>query len=301
MKISRIATALLAVALMAFLATDVMAQRGGGRPGGGGQGGRGGGPGGPGGGGFGGRGGPGGGFGTPSIGQAVFGLLRVDQVKEEVELMPDQEEAIEKIMEQGRGQRPDFNFQEASEDERRAFFEKMQKEREERSAKMAEQLEEVLLPDQYDRVREIAIQLMDVQALMIDEVAEDLKLSDTQQSELEDLQTSIREDMRAKMQEIFQGGGGDRDAMRAKFAELREENNKKYMEVLTSEQRSDFDKMKGEKFDMPEGAGRAMFGGGGRGGPGGGGFGGRGGRGGGPGGGPGGDGGGRQRRRPSAE
>lgn len=301
MKISRIATALLAVALMAFLATDVMAQRGGGRPGGGGgqggPGGRGGGP----GGGPGGRGGGGFGFGTPSLGQMALGLLRVEEVRAEVELMPDQEEALKKMGEQGRPERPDFNFQEASEEERQEFFAKMQKQREEQNVKMQEQLEEILLPDQFDRLQEIAVQVLDVNALTVKEVTEELKMSESQSEELKEVQTKLRDEMRAKMGEIFQGGGGgDRDAMREKFAQLREENNKKVLDVLTSEQRSDFEKMKGEKFEIPEGAMRNMFGGGrgGRGGGPGGGAGGRGGRGGGPGGGEGGE---RQRRRPEAE
>lgn len=84
MKISRMATGLIAVAVLAFLATDVMAQPGGGRPGGG----R------PGGGGPGFGGGFGGGFrGTQSLAQSAIGYLRVKEVQEEIELMPDQEEA----------------------------------------------------------------------------------------------------------------------------------------------------------------------------------------------------------------
>ena len=283
MKISRIATACLAVALLAFLATDVMAQPGGGRPGGGRPGG-GRGPGGP------------GGFGGPqSLGQMALGLLRVEEVKKEIDLMPDQEEALTKMAGE-RPERPQFDFQNASEAERDEFIAKMRKEREERTAKMQEQLEEILLPDQYDRLKEVAIQMLDVGALMMDEVAEELKITDAQKKEFEEKQNIIREKMGAQMRELFQGGGGDRDAMREKMAKMREDNNKELLSVLTATQKSDFEKMKGEKFEMPEGGMRAMFGGG-RGGPGGGGPGGRGGFGGRRGGGDGGG----QPRRPASE
>jgi hypothetical protein len=276
---------------MAFLATDVMAQRGGGRPGGGG--GRPGG-GGPGGGGFGGgRGGPGGfGGGAPSLGQMALGLLRVEQVREEIELMPDQEEALKK-MASDRPERERVDFQSLSEAEREEFFAKMQKRREESAKKMQEQLEEILLPDQYDRLKEVAIQVLDVGSLSIDEVGEELKITAAQKKELADAQEKNREGMREKMRELFQSG--DREGMREKMVTIRDENNKKLLDLLTSKQKSDFEKMKGEKFEMPEGALQAMFGGGGRGGPGGG----RGGFGGNRGGGPGGQGG--ERRRPATE
>ena len=108
MKISRNVTCLLAVALLAFMVSDALGQ---GRPRGqGGPGGRGGGP----GGGFGGFGGRGGGG---DINGMVFTVLRADPVKKEIDLMPDQEEAIGKINEQSRGERPDFDFRNASESE----------------------------------------------------------------------------------------------------------------------------------------------------------------------------------------
>ncbi len=328
MKLSRTATGILAVALMAFMVSDALGQgrRGQGGPGGGGGPGQGrggfggggrGGPGGFGGGGFGGRGGGG--------SDMTFFLLRVDPVKEEIELMPDQEEAIAKITQppsrEGRDgqERERFDFRNASEEERDEYFAKMREEREERSKKMREQLEEVLLPQQSERLEEIALQMRGVDALRDDKVAGELKITDSQKEEMEKVRDEIRADqekarseMRERMQALFQGGGdGDREAAFAKIREegqkMREEAEKKLISVLTSSQQKQFDEMKGEEFEMPEDAFRNAFsrGGrsGGRGGPGGGGFGGRGGSGGGPGGGRGGrggDGGGR-RSRPEAE
>ncbi len=238
MKLSRMMTGLLAVALMSFMVSDVMAQgrpRGGGPPGGGRPGG------------FGGRGGPGGGGGGAD---AIIGLLRVDAVKVEIELTPDQDEACAKLMQPG--ERPQINFREMSEEERQEAFAKMQKEREERVKKQQEQLEEVLLPQQMDRLKEIALQLRGVRALADDDVAKELKITAAQKTKLEEVQEQIGQEMRSKMQELFQSG--DRDAMREAFTKMREESETQVLAVLTGDQKTQFEKMKGKKFDMPEGA-----------------------------------------------
>jgi hypothetical protein len=292
MKISRVVTGFLAVALMVLMVSDSFAQerRGGGPPGGF-QGRRGPG-GGPGFGGFGGRGGS---------DMMKFGLLRMEQVQTELEISPQQKEALEKLAEQGREDRPDFGgIRDMSESERSAFFEKMRKDAEERAAEMKAQLEEVLLPQQSDRLDEIALQVRGIQALEDEDVASKLKITETQKQKMGEVRESMGEKMREQMRAMFQGGGRpDREAMekaRADMEKLRGDIEKEVLAVLSSDQQKQFEEMKGEKFEMPEGFGRF----GGPGGPGGGGFG-RGGRGG-PDGGQGGPGGRRERGgRPEAE
>lgn len=194
---------------------------------------------------------------------------------------------------QPRPERPNFDFREATEEQRNEFFAKMQKQREEAGNKMVEQIEEILLPDQFDRLKEICIQQLDVRALGMKEVAEALKITEAQKKEMEELATKQREEGREQMRKLFEEVG--RDGIREAMAKYQKENNAKQLAILTSTQKSEFEKMKGKEFKMPEGAN--MFGGG-RGGPGGGGRGGFG-----RGGGGGGDaGGGRgQRQRPPAE
>lgn len=262
MKNSRWIVGLLAIGLLAMLTTDVLAQRGGGRGGQGGPGGRfgGGGPGGRGGG-----------------GDMTMGLLRIEAVREEIELMPDQSDALKKLEEQQqsqRGERPDFDFRNASEEEREKFFEEQTKKREEAAKKTREQLEEVLFPEQMERLDQIAIQLQGVGALGTEKVQEALKITDAQKEKLAEVQSAMRDKMGTMMREMFQnrgqggdGGGFDRDAMREKMTEAREEVEKEILGVLTSDQKKKFEEMKGEKFEMPEGQ-RFGFGGG-RGGPGG--------------------------------
>ena len=300
MKVSRIVTGIVSVALLAFVVGDVMGQDGGGRRGGdrGDRGGdRGGGFGGGRGGGFGG--GRGGGPGGGQTQDPTFGLLQVEEVRAEIELMPDQEEALKKMADQAREnrQRPDFDFRNASDEERTAFFEKMQKQAKERAEEMAAQLEEVLLPEQMERLSQLGVQVLGTRALTLDRVVKELGITDKQKEELAEVTSGMRD----KMMEMMRGGGGgDRENLRDKMEEMRDSVQKDLLGVLSDEQQKKFEEMKGEPFDFPEGAGR----GGGRGGPGGGGFGG-GGRGGGRGGPGGGDRGGRgrggDRQRPETE
>ncbi len=289
MKVNRFVAPLLAVAMVAVMASSTFAQQPGGRQRGGGQG-------------VGGRGGFGGfgGFGGGGGGDMTFGLLRLEPVQVELEIAPEQKEALTKLEEQSRGERPERgsfpNFREMSEEERREFFEKRMKEQSERTAKMKEQLEEVLFPEQMERLEQISLQLRGVAALTDEKVAGELKITSAQKEKMAKVQEEQRETLGAKMRELFTGG--DRENMREAISGMREDMENAVLGVLTSDQKKKFEEMKGEKFEMPEGAGRGGrggFGGGGRGGFGGGqgGFGGgRGGEGGGRGG-RGGEGGGR--------
>ncbi|HRX80368.1 MAG TPA: hypothetical protein P5307_14955, partial [Pirellulaceae bacterium] len=115
MQSSRLFTLSMALALVAIMTVQVDAQQG--RP----QGGRG----------QGGRGGaPGGGFGGPG-GGGKLGLLRIDAVKKELELLDEQSADIEKLNEELRSQRsgdgPDFRNM--SDEERRAAIEKFRADR----------------------------------------------------------------------------------------------------------------------------------------------------------------------------
>ena len=51
------------------------------------------------------------------------------------------------------------------------------------------------------------------------------------------------------------GKGEDREKAREKFAELRKEADASVLEALTSEQKDNYEKLKGPKFEMPQGAG----------------------------------------------
>jgi hypothetical protein len=255
MKFSRILTGILSVALLAFMVSDTLGKDQGRRGDRGGRGGAGGGQ----------RGGPGGGGqrgGQRGGGDPTMQLLRIEEVRVELQIAPDQEEALTKMAEQGRGERPDFgNIRDMSEEERTALFAKMRKEQEERTKKMKEQLEEVLVLPQIERLEQLALQFRGIQALSDEKVVAALKITEAQKKKMEEVRSKQGEQMR----ELF--ASGDRDKMREAFGKMRQELEDGTHAVLTSDQKKEFEEMKGEAFEFPESA-RAGFGGGG--GPGGG-------------------------------
>lgn len=242
----------------------------------------------PGGRGPGGPGGFSGGFG----GGGMIALLRIEAVQKELDLTAEQIAEIDKLLASARGgdrggdarrpgARPEGQRRPGGEDgerrrpagdnttvpapaatsfvvfqqddaptdeERRARFEEFRKQAEERQKEMQAKLAEILLPHQLDRLKQIYIQVQGVGALQDAEIAKELGISDEQKEKMAEVRTAAG----AKMRELFQGG--DREAAREKFAELRESINKDVLALLTTEQQEKFEKMKGEKFEMPEGA-----------------------------------------------
>ncbi|MFG0262881.1 MAG: hypothetical protein ACF788_10870, partial [Novipirellula sp. JB048] len=120
-------------------------------------------------------------------GDPTIRLLMNEQVREEIDLMPDQVEALKKVREDvgPRGERPDFDFRNASEEARAEFFQRMRAEHRERSEKIREQLEEILLPAQLSRLEQLSIQVQGIAALNNPEVKDRLKISDSQKQEFE--------------------------------------------------------------------------------------------------------------------
>ncbi|MCA9104902.1 MAG: hypothetical protein KDA83_05725 [Planctomycetales bacterium] len=267
----------LVAVMTAVLAVPAMAQPGGGRGGRGGFG-------------FGGPGGPGGG------GSAM--LVTNEAIQKELDLLDEQVADIEAAMEEMNENRPEFDFQalrDLPEDERTEKMEEFREKMQELSADMEKKIEGILLPEQMERLQQIQVQMQGIRALQSDRVAEELDLTSSQKEKIADAFDSFGEKMRERMQELRdqggqggpggQGGRGGRGGFGALGEEMQKMNaelEEEVLDILSSSQRSKFDDMKGEEFDVsqlrrgPGGRGGA----GGPGGPGGGGPGGRGGAGG---------------------
>jgi hypothetical protein len=226
--------------------------------------------------------GPGGGFGRGGgrgmmmMGRGGAGgeglalmLLANEKVREELALDEDQVSQLDKLREEAMAPPGDFNFREASEEERQKFTEQMA----ERTKSAIKKMEEILIPPQLDRLREIQIQQQGANALMAGFVADKLELTSDQKESLKKIAEEGQAKMREQMQGLFAGGGFDdtsREKMRETMEKFRKEQDDALLAVLTTDQKTAFEKMKGEPFDLPRG-GMGFFGGGGRrGGPGGG-------------------------------
>ena len=193
-------------------------------------------------------------------------LLGNEKVQKELELVDDQISKITKLREDSQAEmRKNFEgFRDLSEDQRRAKMEELRTKGEASQKELRAKINEVLLPDQRDRLKELAIQAQGTGALSNPETAEALKISDDQKKQIE----TIREEFGTKMREAFGGGrgqGGPSEEARAKITELRKEISEKTLAVLSTEQKAQLEKMKGEKSDIDFTDMRGMFGGRGRG------------------------------------
>ena len=242
-----------------------------------------GGPGGAFGGGFGGPGGPGG-F---NIDRAT--LLGAESVKEELQISDAQSvtltAAIDAYRQERNESRPDRSaFENLSDEERQAMFQKMQKDREALSRKTDELLNAMLEPEQVKRLDEISLQSRlrggMIAAIKSDELKSALSITEEQIKGLEEIEESVREaqeKMREEMRANFQrgrgdggngrGDGGNRPdftQMRERAEAARKETETKVLAVLTDSQKSKLEEMKGKPFELDPRelmSGRGGFGG----------------------------------------
>ncbi len=258
-----------------------------------------------------GRGGPGGGrggFGGGRGGRGGFSmdramLLGAEPIRTELKIEEAQAATIDAALaayreERSSAPRPDREaIQAMTEEERTAYFEKSQKEREELSKKTDEVLNALLEPEQAKRLDQISLQMklnsVTVATLKSDDLKSKLSLTEEQVAKLDEAEKAATADMMKMFEEMraARGGPGGQPGAGAGFAAMQErmtaaraKSTEAALAVLTDEQKKMIDELKGAKFELDM---RALMGG-------------RGGNGGPPGGGRprGGDGGGRGRRPP---
>jgi hypothetical protein len=180
----------------------------------------------------------------------LLGLLRVEAVQKEIEALPDQLEAVQKLQEELQADRPAaVDWRNLSEDERTKAMADMRERMTKQAATAKAKLGEILLPPQMTRLEQIALQQRGIQALSDEEVAAKLGLSAAQKEKIASVSEENRTGMRERMQAIMQGG--NRETMREEMTKLRTEMDGKVLAVLTSAQKAKFEEMKGEAFEMP--------------------------------------------------
>ncbi len=235
----------IAVVAILLSASVAFAQRpGGGQPGGG----R---PGGFGGGGFGGFGGGG-----------PLTLVNMEAVQKELGLKEDQISKLKTLGEAGReemratgggGGREAFQAlqdlpREEREKKQAEMFAKAAEARKKIEDKFKPKLAEILDASQRERLQQIAWQNAGTQAYQEADVIAALKITKEQQEKL----AAVSKEFRDKTRELGQGGGGGGDEARTKFRELGESRDKALSEVLTADQREQFAKLMGKKFDTAQ-------------------------------------------------
>jgi len=192
-------------------------------------------------------------------------LLRVEKVQKELELVSEQKDKLKEIAEKAAARMRDSGavfskLRDASEEERKAAITEYGNKARAQAEQLKKDLEEVLLPHQIERLKQIALQIQGLRALQDKEVQDTLGITEEQKEKMKSLNDGMMEKFRGMMGR--RGDESERQAQREKMQELRKEYESKTLDVLTADQKEKFEKMKGPKFDldmselMPRGFGR---------------------------------------------
>ncbi|MBM81183.1 MAG: hypothetical protein CMJ78_11400 [Planctomycetaceae bacterium] len=213
----------------------------------------------------------GGGGMRPGGGIGKLTLLQAEPIQKELKLGKEQLEIIsESLTEYREKQRGlvDFSkFRELSQEER----EKLLADWREKRTKLASETEDVVLllldDKQATRLTEITVQLNGIQALLMASVAKELKIGDEQKKKIEGVFKAQGEKMRKAFEEMRNANRGndgnqgnrqrfDFDKVRKMMEESRKETETKTLALLSDDQKNQFEKMKGKKFEVDR---RALF------------------------------------------
>ena len=188
----------------------------------------------------------------PSL-QNIF-MLRGDAVQKELKFTDEQKKTLSELAAQLQSEAMEIisGLQDLSPEEQKEHMPELMKMVSEKGKDIQEKVDKVLDKTQLARMKELSLQSRGAAALEDEEVIAALKISDDQKVKL----VAIRDEGSKKMEEAMQalrggGGGGDAGEIRQKLMAMRKELSDKAIEVLSPEQREQFEKMKGEKFTFP--------------------------------------------------
>ncbi|MEX0677897.1 MAG: hypothetical protein WD063_12525 [Pirellulales bacterium] len=191
----------------------------------------------------------------PASLQDVF-MLRNEAVRKELNVNDEQQAVLASLA--AKLQQDAFEIisglQDLTPEEQKEAMADVMKMVAEKGKEVKQQVDGILDKTQIERFKELSLQSRGAQALEDDEMVAALEITDEQKKQL----AGIREDGMQAVQEAFQklrGGGSDQGDIRKKIMEMRNRLSDKALTVLTPEQREQFEKMKGAKFDFPAGRG----------------------------------------------
>ena len=178
-------------------------------------------------------------------------LLRNSQVQEELKLAAEQQDKIREIYKQQNAKRAK-QFQAIrglQGDERTKKIAEWRKQMEGAAKETRQKLRQLLKPEQQTRLDQIALQMQGQRVWQDQAIIKKLKISDQQQQQFQEIEQAAVE----KRKQLFQdrrAGSVDRTKYSEKLKEISKGQEAKSESVLSKEQRDQFQKLKGEKFEM---------------------------------------------------
>jgi Spy/CpxP family protein refolding chaperone len=177
-------------------------------------------------------------------------VASLDEVQTDLKLTDEQKTEIETINDDTRDKMRDL-FSEGGPPDMEAF----QKLNEEATT----QVEKLLEPAQVQRLQQITLQVNGASALNDAALREKLHFTDEQTTKFEEARDANREAMQDAMDDL---GDVSREERRAKMDELRQAADDRLLAVLTPEQKTEFEAMKGAPLEIDRSQLRGRFGGG---------------------------------------
>lgn len=184
-----------------------------------------------------------GGFGGGGFGGGPLGVLRDQGAREELGITDDQMEKLQDIQRKSFEQMREMfsGMRDLSEDERRERFAEMREKMTKAQEEMQTKIDDVLLPQQRDRLKQIALQQRmrfgAQNAMGSPEIAKELGITDEQREKLRQVAQEAEEELRKKTED------------------LREEAKQKILNVLTAEQKDKLKELIGEPAKLSDGFG----------------------------------------------
>jgi Spy/CpxP family protein refolding chaperone len=182
-------------------------------------------------------------------------LLNIDKVQEELKLTEDQIAEVSAMVDEVRSMLSekfeaefgaDFDPQEMTDEDRERMRDVMREARNEIRTWEKEKLGQLLNEDQRTRLQQISWQAQGGRALSDADLQTALGLSDDQKTQI----TKLFDDLQTQSMEAFRSG--DREAA----GRLRTEAYEAAMALLTDEQKTKLEELKGEPFELPQREGR---------------------------------------------
>ena len=173
-------------------------------------------------------------------------MLRIEKVQQELKMTQPQIDKIAAKQQELQAANQGVDFQNMSQEERQAFFQKSQ-------AAQAKAVADILDSTQLKRYHQLELQQQGAGAFNRKEVADQLKLTEEQKKKIQAIQQGLQEERRGMMQGVdFQNmTPEDRQKLFAKFQDLQKSSNEKTEAVLTDDQKKTWKEMLGAKFDFP--------------------------------------------------
>jgi Spy/CpxP family protein refolding chaperone len=196
---------------------------------------------------------------SPGISGKLLGLLRIEEVRNELDLEEDQIQQLKDIAKMLRKGMPvPLDKRNLSPEERRAKLNETHKKALKHSEKFREQIKEVLTSDQFKRLEQIEFQvrlkIRGAGVLADKKLAEKLGITDEQKKKFRELRQQLTGKMREFGEELRNTDPAERaekeKELHQRLAEVRKEVFKQAFEVLTYEQRETLEEMKGEPFEL---------------------------------------------------